>query len=362
MRKQPNGDVPRNKMSEDKRANDTIATLNPGGVARAREVNMDISIRAINHHTASELEHAALSSVFWELPCDDTNTPTVSADPAFDKQIWIQRVLMEWGICGYTAYVGTGDQGARLLPAATVFFAPANYFPGSQALPTKPVSPDAILISNVFVAPPYMGLYLEHQLIDTVITEAKRRGVKAVEAFARAEEDDEAEDQKEPQDAFAEPLTDEDAHYSPEAYGGWKEREQSHTGDLKLDLLSIAPLLSEDILEAQGFEVVSKHPQYPRYRYELKSQGSLFANYAQDDHTALNEAEPLRTVLGGAKKSPQKVGVMNEAQDLAEMNEQLDNEDDVSRNDIHTEADVLAFMEAQWDHTEINEKDPDGDD
>lgn len=337
---------------------------------------MDISIRAINHHTASELEHAALSSVFWELPCDDTNTPTVSSDPAFDKQIWIQRVLMEWGICGYTAYVGTGDQGARLLPAATIFFAPANYFPGAKALPTQPVSPDAILISNVFVAPPYMGLYLEHQLIDTVITEAKRRGVKAVEAFARLEddvEDDEDLENKEslqdeasePEDTLSKPsaqsLTDEDAHYSPEAYGGWKEREQSHTGDLKLDLLSIAPLLSEDILEAQGFEVVCKHPQYPRYRYELKSQGSLFANYAQDDHTALNEAEPLRTVLGGAKKAPQKVGVMNEAQELAEMNEQLDDVDDVSLNNIHTEADVLAFMEAQWEHAENNEKDPDGD-
>ena len=59
-------------------------------------------------------------------------------------------------------------------------------------MPTAPVSPDAIVLSTVHVSDAYMGLYLEHQLIDTVITETTRRGVKAIEAFARAEEFDDS--------------------------------------------------------------------------------------------------------------------------------------------------------------------------
>lgn len=284
---------------------------------------VDISIRALSHETSTALEHAAAESVFWELPCDDTNTPTVSLDPKFDKQLWIQRVLMEWGICGYTAYVGMGESGTKLVPAASVFFAPANYFPGAHALPTAPVSPDAILISNVYVAPPFMGLYLEHQLIDTVLTEARRRGIKAVEAFARLENDDEEfESEEDANQDNQKGLTaapggveeEEGDHYLPEAYKGWQEREQSHTGDLKTDLLSIAPILTEDILEAQGFEIVAEHHTYPRYRYEVQRGSSLFSAYAEDDHTLVNEAKPLPTVLGGKNKKPQKVGVMQSPQ------------------------------------------------
>lgn len=280
---------------------------------------MDTSIRALSHQTSNAVETSAAESVFWELPCDETNTPTVSMDPQFDKQLWIQRVLMEWGICGYTAYVGMGECGTKLVPAASVFFAPANYFPGAQALPTAPVSPDAILISNVFVATPFMGLYLEHQLIDTVLTEARRRGIKAVEAFARLENEDDGIDG--PWELLDAPNGDnrfgglsggveqaEGDHYLPEAYKGWQERHQSHTGDLKTDLLSIAPILTEDILEAQGFQVVADHPQYPRYRYEVQPGNSLFSAYAEDDHTKVNEAKPLPTVLGGKKKA-QPVGV-----------------------------------------------------
>lgn len=266
---------------------------------------MDLNIRALSPQTSGALEASAATSVFWELPCDETNTPSLSADPTFDKQLWIHKVLMEWGICGYTAYVGTGGYGSTPLPAASVFFAPANYFPGARALPSGPVSPDAILLSNVFVALPFMGLYLEHQLIDTVLTEARRRGVKAVEAFARLE-----------QTSQPDPQPRRSGDYQPEAYRGWEERRQSRTGDQLTDLLSIAPILTEDILEAQGFQVVAAHSHYPRYRYEIETENSLFSAFAADPHTQANEEKPLPTVLGGQKR-PQPVATMKDLLDQA---------------------------------------------
>lgn len=273
---------------------------------------MEVSIRAITPQSSEDLEPSAAASTFWALPPEYGAQSKASDDPAFDKQVWLQNVLLEWGICGYTAFVGTGDVGTNPVPAATVFFAPARYMQGIANLPTGPISPDAILLSTVHVAVPYMGLYLEHQLIDTVLTEAHRRGVKAVEAFARVEDFDEelsrqlnessqlkAEDEigKERQALSA--L--ESLKYVPESYRGWKTATESHAANE--DILDGAPMLSEDILEAEGFKVVKHHRHFPRYRFEINGTHSLFGDFAEEDHARVNGPERLPTVIGGNQTS-----------------------------------------------------------
>jgi hypothetical protein len=232
---------------------------------------VEIRYSALRHDGGALVETGAGTDTFWELP-----PATESADPKFDKQMWIQSVLYRWGICGYTAYVGTGDAGTGERAAATIFFAPPLYFPGAEAMPSGPVSGDAILISNVFVDQPYMGLYLEHSLIDTVVTEAERRGIAAVEVFARNDDDTVP------------------GAYIPEGYHGWEERPES--GDL-----DSAPVLSADIVEQQGFTIVGKHPRFPRYRKDLAGGNSLFSDFETDAHALLNDVGPLSTVLGGQR-------------------------------------------------------------
>ncbi|MCI1255823.1 MAG: hypothetical protein LKG15_03915 [Corynebacterium provencense] len=232
---------------------------------------MEIRYSALSHAGAGMLEARASRDTFWELP-----PGTRTDDPEFDRQMWIQSVLYRWGICGYTAYVGTGESGSVERPAATVFFAPSGYFPGADAMPSGPASSDAVLISNVFVDQPYMGLYLEHSLIETVLTEAERRGVKAVEAFGR-------NDSGQASDV-----------YIPEGYHGWEERP---TGE---DLES-APVLSADILVQEGFYVIGPHRRFPRYRRDLHSRSNLFSTFGTDAHELLNDREPLSTVLGGGR-------------------------------------------------------------
>jgi hypothetical protein len=238
------------------------------------EDGLEIRYSALSHDGGAGLEQEAARNTFWELP-----PGTRPADPEFDKQMWMQSVLYGWGICGYTAYVSTGEVGSVERPAATVFFAPGTYFPGAAALPSGPVSSDAVLVSTVFVEQPYMGLYLEHSLIETVITEAERRGVKAVEAFGR-------------NDADSAPGT--GPAYAPEGYHGWEERPVGDGDDLES-----APVLSADILEQEGFSVVGRHPRFPRYRRNLESRSNLFTSFELDAHALLNDARPLSTVLGG---------------------------------------------------------------
>jgi len=245
---------------------------------------VEIRYRALSHDGGAELEEQAARSTFWELP--PATRPT---DPEFDKQMWIQSVLYRWGICGYTAYVSTGDVGSVERPAATVFFAPGGYFPGVGALPSGPVSSDAVLVSTVFVDQPYMGLYLEHSLIETVMTEAERRGVKAVEAFGRNDADA-APGGIDGPDGPTGPGA-----YTPEGYRGWEERPAGDITDLES-----APVLSADILEQEGFTVVGRHPRFPRYRREIESRSSLFSTPPADAHALLNDVRPLSTVLGGS--------------------------------------------------------------
>lgn len=234
---------------------------------------MEIRYSALSREAGVLLEEHASRNTFWELPAG-----TVPDDPEFDKQMWIQSVLYRWGICGYTAFVGTGDSGSVERPAATAFFAPSAYFPGAAAMPSGPASSDAVLISTVFVDEPYMGLYLEHSLIETVLTEAERRGIRAVEAFGRNDSGEAAD------------------MYIPEGYHGWEERP-----DRAADALEVAPVLSADILEQEGFYVIGPHRRFPRYRKDLESRSNLFSAFGPDAHEMLNHRGPLSTVLGGGR-------------------------------------------------------------
>ncbi|WP_426705096.1 hypothetical protein [Corynebacterium auriscanis] len=444
--------------------------------------------------TMRSVEPGASSDMFWQRETEPPHPQSSRADEIFDKQVWMQNTHLTWGICGYTAFVDNGDVDSNPVPAATVFFAPISYMPGARKLPTGPVSPDAILLSTVHVSDAYMGLYLEHQLIDAVLNEATRRGVKAVEAFARAEEFDDTVIQRamgltpgSPQsdqndtangkghllmggeegersaaihvasedDANrrrALPLTPlQELQFIPEAYRGWdrqaakasrgqivgeehrgesvgeeqreksirEEQREKSTGEEQHgqsagenqrgqsvgekrrgqsvgeeqrgkytagrnscddqakeaalrgtaasrsaplggtageggaqadevanegeqvstaapvpvdttsptpslasgspaapiaalqedpqevqnvaleDALEWAPLLSEDILEAEGFSVVAHHPKYPRYRRELPEAMSVFARFEKAEHQELNGPEEIHTVLGG---------------------------------------------------------------
>ena len=283
---------------------------------------MKIEIAPINGSAFGHLERAAGSSTCWELEWEDNHRPRQCEDAAFDKQLWIQRVLMEWGTCGFTALVSTGENNAKPIPAATVFFAPAAYFPGYAVMPSGPISPDAVIMSHVYVTAAYMGLYLEHHIIDAVVTEARKRGIKAIETFARAENEEDllekalqldidgylrAHDKKNPIEGAvraSQPL-EKQQHFFDEAYGGWQELVlNNHSGQWE-DHLSVSPMISEDIVRDQGFALIQKHGKYPRYRYDIAEAATMFAVGAHEDKQTLSAAaSPWPTVIGGRKKYP----------------------------------------------------------
>jgi len=116
------------------------------------------------------------SCLFWEQ--DAVRRRGLSPEEAVaEKEAWISEVLREWGSCGRVVMVDGESVGY-------VAYAPPGYVPGMAAFPTAPVSPDAVVLTTVWVDPAYAGGGLGRMLIQGMARDLiKRGGIPAVEAF-----------------------------------------------------------------------------------------------------------------------------------------------------------------------------------
>ncbi len=98
-------------------------------------------------------------------------------EAATEKEAWVSHVLRDWGSCGRVVLVD--DR-----PVGYAIYAPDAFLPGAGAFPTAPVSPDAVLLTNVWVHPRHVGGGLGRMLVQGMARDLiKRGGIRAVEAF-----------------------------------------------------------------------------------------------------------------------------------------------------------------------------------
>jgi GNAT superfamily N-acetyltransferase len=168
------------------------------------------------------LDHLAVlpgschSCLFWEL--DPVRRARVlPEEAAAEKESWISQVLRDWGSCGRVALVDDVAVGHAI-------YAPASYVPGAGVFPTAPVSPDAVLLTAVYVAPRLRGGGLGRMLVQGMAKDLilRRTEVRAVEAF----------------------------------------------GDTRGRAGCVVPM---DFLGGVGFKTQRAHPTTPRMRMELRS-------------------------------------------------------------------------------------------
>lgn len=119
------------------------------------------------------LEAPCRSCLFWER---DPVSRARAGDPAAVKAEWVAELQREWGTCGQVALVDG-------VPVGYVAYAPAAYVPGAAGFPTAPVSPDAVLLTAVYVAPEHTGGGLGRMLVQRMARDLVKREVRAVEAF-----------------------------------------------------------------------------------------------------------------------------------------------------------------------------------
>lgn len=133
--------------------------------------------RKVTRLTLDHLEAFAApcrSCLFWEL--DPVRRERVR-DARAEKDSWVSEVLREWGSCGRVALVD--DR-----PVGYIVYAPEAFVPGAGGFPTAPISPDAVLLTMVYVAPAHRGGGLGRMLVQGMARDlTKRGGFGAVEAF-----------------------------------------------------------------------------------------------------------------------------------------------------------------------------------
>lgn len=119
------------------------------------------------------------SCVFWELDPVNGARAAEAGDPALDKEAWLSATLLSWGSCGVIAHVDD-------LPAGWALYAPPASVPRAAAFPTAPVAPDAVLLTALRVLPGHSGGGIGRLLVQGMVRDLARRGVRAVEVFGDA--------------------------------------------------------------------------------------------------------------------------------------------------------------------------------
>ncbi|WP_020669085.1 GNAT family N-acetyltransferase [Amycolatopsis nigrescens] len=163
--------------------------------------------------------------VYWELAPHLKAQAEEFGETEVEKEAWVSSVLLEWGSCGRIVY---SDD----LPVGFVFYAPPNAVPRSNAFPTSPPGPDAVLLTGFQVLPEFRGGGLGRMLVQAVAKDLTKRGVRAIEAFGDAQ----------PPDPDVETGPAEHSCVVPSAF-----------------------------LQSVGFKTVRPHPRWPRLRLELRS-------------------------------------------------------------------------------------------
>jgi GNAT superfamily N-acetyltransferase len=132
-------------------------------------------VRLTLDHLA-QLAAPCTTCLFWQLdPVSRARVP--AAESAAEKEAWVSHVLREWGSCGRVVLVDEKAVGYAI-------YAPPSFLPGAGGFPTAPVSPDAVLLSAVWVDPGHTGGGLGRMLVQGMARDlVQRGGIGAIEAF-----------------------------------------------------------------------------------------------------------------------------------------------------------------------------------
>lgn len=193
------------------------------------------ALQPLSMSTIALLPDPCRSCVAWELSGAAAVAAHRDGHAAFEKEVWLSGVMLTWGSAGQIVTVDGEAAGFAL-------FAPPPAVPGAAEFPTGPVSPDAVLLVAARILGRYRGQGLGRYLLTGVFAELSRRGVRAVELFATA-----------------------DQAGQPPRHGDRDGVDPVQAPDTPRGCT-----VPEAFAKAVGFETVAPHHQFPRMRYELR--------------------------------------------------------------------------------------------
>ncbi|MFZ2510161.1 MAG: hypothetical protein WAW85_03625 [Gordonia sp. (in: high G+C Gram-positive bacteria)] len=145
---------------------------------------MGVSITSLELEGFDRLPLHTRRCVFWEVDpdgsadvLDDAFSGSLGGcESEFDKEAWVSGLMLEWGSCSQIAIEPSTE---RIVGSA--FYAPPNRVPRRKRFPSGPVAADAVLLTKITVEPGFDAA--APLLLDAVIADVIRRGMRAIETF-----------------------------------------------------------------------------------------------------------------------------------------------------------------------------------
>lgn len=122
----------------------------------------------------AQVDEPCRSCLFWST--DPVSRGRLAGEETAAREAWLSWVMREWGSGGRVALVDGRVVGHAI-------YAPVAFFPGAAAMPTSPPSPDAVLLTTVYVEPSARQGGLGRLLVQGMARDLVRRDIAAVEAF-----------------------------------------------------------------------------------------------------------------------------------------------------------------------------------
>ena len=195
-----------------------------------------------------------------------------------EKEAWRNAVFMSWGPCGLSLKRDRGSgEKTRTDTLGTLLFAPPRFSPTTFAMPSGPISPDAVALTSLHYDDVEVDGDMQRALIVVALQKLALRGISAVEAYGCSGTYDALEPAEAPTLstpptlALSDDLADEAAIF--EEFGSEVEETASasrcHSHSLGAINHDPGEMIRTKALISAGFQVVSPHPVHPRLRIEL---------------------------------------------------------------------------------------------
>lgn len=201
-------------------------------------ISGDIIVSPVELNSLDRLDVHGRECMYWQT---NAGSQEYGRGSTFEKEAWLSSVLLQWGVCALVA-----EEFGR--PVGSVTYAPPSYVVRASTFPSGPVGSDAVLLADLHARAEFDSVAkrdIRSLLLAAVVSDAAKRGVRAVETFARTEDVSERLDAE----YGAAPAP---AHGA--AGGPW------------------ACIQDVDFFLERGFEIVGEDPEYPRLRLELDGE------------------------------------------------------------------------------------------
>jgi GNAT superfamily N-acetyltransferase len=145
---------------------------------------MEIVVKNITRESLGDIPRSCKECLYWELPEDlEKLSQQKKSRPAEEKKKeWFIKTLDEFGNCGKIVYQDKAAIGYAQ-------YAPFNRFPQVSSYKSGPcgrIEECTVLPSCSYISEEKQrGKGIGAKLLDTIITDSRNRGFKAVETFAR---------------------------------------------------------------------------------------------------------------------------------------------------------------------------------